>query len=128
MIRVPSRIKSWLVAALAGASAPSSAGQPYRGHWFWGAFRGNGWTYGQVVLAATVINVFSLASALFIMTVYDRVIPNNAIESLIALTIGMVIVLTFDFLLKTLRGYFIDVAGQNVDRARSEERRVRERV
>ena len=117
MIRVPSRIKSWLVAALAGASAPSSAGQPYRGHWFWGAFRGNGWTYGQVVLAATVINVFSLASALFIMTVYDRVIPNNAIESLIALTIGMVIVLTFDFLLKTLRGYFIDVAGQNVDRA-----------
>lgn len=85
------------------------------GHWFWGAFRSDMWSYGQIALAATMINTFSLATSLFIMTVYDRVIPNNAIDSLIALAIGMALVLFFDFTLRTLRAYFIDVAGQRAD-------------
>lgn len=84
-------------------------------HWFWGAFHQNWWTYGQIILAAIMINLFSLGSSIFIMTVYDRVIPNNAVESLVALCIGMVIVIGFDFLLKFLRAYFIDTAGQKVD-------------
>jgi ATP-binding cassette, subfamily C, bacterial LapB len=84
-------------------------------HWFWGAFHQNWWTYGQIILAAVMINVFSLGSSIFIMTVYDRVIPNNAIESLVALCIGMFILIGFDFLLKFLRAYFIDSAGQKVD-------------
>lgn len=84
-------------------------------HWFWGAFHQNWWTYGQIILAAMMINFFSLGSSVFIMTVYDRVIPNNAVESLVALCIGMVILISFDFLLKFLRAYFIDTAGQKVD-------------
>ena len=84
-------------------------------HWFWGAFHQNWWTYGQIILAAVMINFFSLGSSVFIMTVYDRVIPNNAVESLVALCIGMVILIGFDFLLKYLRAYFIDIAGQKVD-------------
>jgi len=87
----------------------------WQDHWFWGAFRQNWWTYGQIILAAMMINFFSLGSSIFIMTVYDRVIPNNAVDSLIALCIGMFIVISFDFLLKFLRAYFIDTAGQNVD-------------
>ena len=50
------------------------------------------------------------------MVVYDRVIPNSAYESLYALTIGMAIVLIFDFVLKMLRAYFIDYAGEYVDK------------
>ena len=84
-------------------------------HWFWGAFHQNWWTYGQIILAAIMTNFFSLGSSIFIMTVYDRVIPNNAVESLVALCIGMGIVIGFDFLLKFLRSYFIDSAGQKVD-------------
>jgi ATP-binding cassette subfamily C protein LapB len=84
-------------------------------HWFWGAFNQNWWTYGQIILAAVMINIFSLGSSVFIMTVYDRVIPNNAVESLVALCIGMMILIGFDFLLKFLRAYFIDSAGQKVD-------------
>lgn len=72
--------------------------------------------YGQVALAAALINLFSLATALFSMTIYDRVVPNNATNSLIVLTIGIAIVLVFDFVLKTLRTYFIDLAGQRIDR------------
>ena len=50
------------------------------------------------------------------MTVYDRVIPNNAVESLVALCIGMGLLITFDFLLKFLRANFIDTAGQKIDK------------
>ena len=49
------------------------------------------------------------------MVVYDRVVPNQAIESLIALTIGVLIALGFDFLIKTLRANFIDRAGKRAD-------------
>ncbi|MBT5185896.1 MAG: type I secretion system permease/ATPase [Kordiimonadaceae bacterium] len=87
----------------------------FQKHWFWSAFHQNWWTYGQIILAAIMINIFSLGSSIFIMTVYDRVIPNNAVDSLIALSIGMLIVVGFDFLLKYLRAYFIDMAGQKVD-------------
>jgi len=86
-----------------------------RDHWLWGSFYQNRSIYIQVGLAAAFVNMLSLTSSLFIMTVYDRVVPNNAIESLIALSIGMAIALSADFILKTLRGYFIDVAGQRLD-------------
>jgi ATP-binding cassette subfamily C protein LapB len=72
--------------------------------------------YVQVMLAAAVTNLFSLATSLFSMTVYDRVVPNNAMDSLVALTIGMIIVLVCDFMLRTLRAYFADIAGAEVDR------------
>ena len=49
------------------------------------------------------------------MVVYDRVVPNQAIESLIALTIGVLIALGFDFLIKSLRANFIDKAGKRAD-------------
>ena len=84
-------------------------------HWFWSAFLENKHTYYKVMLAATLVNFMSVGSSIFIMVVYDRVVPNQAIESLIALTIGVVIALGFDFLIKTLRANFIDRAGKRAD-------------
>ena len=84
--------------------------------WLWDPIRANHKTYGQVAVAAVMINLFSLVTSLFSMVVYDRVVPNNATESLIALSVGVAIVLIFDFILKSLRGYFIDIAGQRIDR------------
>ena len=84
-------------------------------HWFAGPLRDNAKIYGQTILAALVINFLGLVSSFFIMTVYDRVLPNNAVESLVALTIGVVAAHIFDFVLKSLRGYFVDVAGQRLD-------------
>lgn len=83
--------------------------------WFWSSLSQSKWTYSQVILAAAVSNFLGLSSSLFIMVVYDRVVPNQAIESLIALTIGVVIALGFDFLIKTLRANFIDKAGKRAD-------------
>jgi ATP-binding cassette subfamily C protein LapB len=67
------------------------------------------------MIAAMVSNFLSLSTALFTMTVYDRIIPNGAFESLIALSIGVVIALAFDFLIKSLRAKFIDVASKQAD-------------
>lgn len=71
--------------------------------------------YVKVALAAAVINLFGIVTSLFTMTVYDRVLPNNATSSLIALTFGLGIVVMFDFLLRTLRAYFADIAGARID-------------
>ncbi len=85
------------------------------GSWFWGTLARQWWIYLQVALAAVLINVFALASSVFTLTVYDRVIPNNAIETLWVLAIGVIVLYGFDFLLRTLRGYFIDSAGRQAD-------------
>lgn len=85
------------------------------GHWFFSAFRKSKWLYVQVMIAAMVSNFLSLTTSLFTMTVYDRIIPNGAFESLIALSIGVIIALGFDFLIKSLRAKFIDVASKRAD-------------
>lgn len=92
------------------------ASQPKgKNDWFWGSFAQSKWLYGQVVAAATMTNFLGLSTSLFIMVVYDRVVPNEAIESLIALTIGVLIALGFDFAIKTLRAQFVDRAGKRAD-------------
>lgn len=85
------------------------------GHWFFSSFRKSKWLYVQVMIAAMVSNFLSLSTALFTMTVYDRIIPNGAFESLIALSIGVIIALGFDFLIKSLRAKFIDIASKKAD-------------
>jgi len=86
-----------------------------KGHWFWSTLLRQWPTYAEVMVAAVLINVFALASPLFVMNVYDRVVPNNATHTLWVLAIGALTVFAFDFLLKTLRGYFIDTAGRIAD-------------
>lgn len=83
--------------------------------WFFKAFAPHWWTYLQVILAALMVNLFALASPLFIMNVYDRVLPNNSITSLWVMATGILIVFGFDFLIKNLRSFFIDYAGKRVD-------------
>jgi ATP-binding cassette subfamily C protein LapB len=85
------------------------------GHWFFGPLLSARSLYWQVGVAALLTNVFALAASIFSMIVYDRVMPNNAIETLIALIIGVSLVLASDFLIRTVRGYFLDVAGARAD-------------
>ena len=87
-----------------------------RPHWFWGPVLARKGLYAQVIIASIFINLFALVSAFYIMTVYDRVIPNDATESLTALTVGVLVIVFFDFVMKTLRGRFTDEAGAGIDR------------
>ncbi len=83
--------------------------------WFWGTMFRNKGIYNQVVLISLFINIFILATPLFTMNVYDRVLPNNAIETLWALFIGVSIVMVFDLLLKVMRAHFLGVASKRAD-------------
>ena len=92
-----------------------SGGAANQGHWFWSSVRTFWPSWIQIVVAALLINLLGLALPLFIMNVYDRVIPNLAIPTLWALAAGVVMALSFDFLLKQLRAHVLDRTGRRVD-------------
>ena len=83
--------------------------------WFWGTLKENWSIYREVILATVMINCFALASTLYIMNVYDRVVPNSAFETLWVLSIGALVVYVFDFVIKNMRSYFLDIAGRKAD-------------
>ncbi|MCB1782412.1 MAG: type I secretion system permease/ATPase [Alphaproteobacteria bacterium] len=84
-------------------------------HWFWGEVRRNASIYALMIAGSLFINLFALVSPLFVMNVYDRVIPNNAIETGWALGLGALAAFVFDFVFRTMRGYLIDFAGRRID-------------
>src|SRR5260370_21944159 len=106
----------FLIRAAVDADARTvAAGDRRRNHWFWSFVKVHWRSYGHIALAAFLINMLALATPLFIMSVYDRVVPNGAIPSLIALSIGMGLAIVFDFVLRTVRSRMIDVTGKTVD-------------
>lgn len=92
-----------------------AVGQVRLRHWFWGALAEQWPVYRDVLGAAFLINMLALAMPLFTMNVYDRVVPNRALETLWVLALGILIVIGVDFLLRSLRGYFIDLASARID-------------
>jgi ATP-binding cassette subfamily C protein LapB len=93
----------------------AAAGDLPSAHWFWSIVSRFWPNYGHVAIAALIVNVLGLAAPLFTMNVYDRVIPNGAIPSLIALSIGMTIAIVFDFVIRTIRSRIIDLTGKKID-------------
>lgn len=83
--------------------------------WFWGNILQSWKLYIEVAVAAIMINCFVIANPLFVMNVYDRVVPNFAEATLWVLAAGVMIVYGFDFLLKLLRAYLVDAAGKTAD-------------
>ena len=90
-----------------------------RGHWFWSAIGAQRFVYRDVLAAAALVNLFALAFPIFSMNVYDRVVPNHAIETLWAMAIGIVLVLCADLWLRSLRSRFVDEASARIDVALS---------
>lgn len=84
-------------------------------HWLWDHIKASSAIYRDVIIASVLINIFALVSPLFVMNIYDKVLPNLAFESLWVLAIGGSIAYVFDFILKQLRSYLIDVAGKKID-------------
>lgn len=71
--------------------------------------------YYQVILATFIINILALISSLYVMNVYDRVIPNQAYETLWVLSIGVTLAILFEFMAKMIRGHLTDIAGKKAD-------------
>jgi ATP-binding cassette subfamily C protein LapB len=85
------------------------------GHWFFSTMAESYKIYRDVLLASVIINLIVLAAPLYTRNVYDRVIPNSALDTLWTFTIGVFIAYTFDFILRMVRAYFLDVAGKKSD-------------
>lgn len=84
-------------------------------HWFWSEIAANRSLYRDVLVAAFLINLFAIGMPLFVMNVYDRVVPNQAFETLWVLAAGLMIVLVGEVALRTLRGHFVDLASSRAD-------------
>lgn len=84
-------------------------------HWFWSTVKLSAATYKDVLYASLLINIFVLASPLFTMNVYDRVVPNNAIETLWVFAVGVSVVYILDTFLKFTRTYLLESAAKKSD-------------
>jgi ATP-binding cassette subfamily C protein LapB len=84
-------------------------------HWFWSALLEQRFVYRDVLWAALLINFFALAFPMFSMNVYDRVVPNNATETLWALSIGVLLIMCADVFMRLLRSHFVDEASARID-------------
>jgi ATP-binding cassette, subfamily C, bacterial LapB len=94
--------------------APELGKIPSR-HWFVSAMARHVPLYRDVMVAAAMVNLFALGLPLFTMNVYDRVVPNRAVETLWMLAAGLVLLLLAEFVLRSMRGYFLDLASKRVD-------------
>lgn len=83
--------------------------------WFWGTLAAYTPYYLEAALSGLLVNVLTVATALYIMNVYDRVVPNNAFETLFVLALGTAVAVAFEFCARTLRAYFLDAAGRKAD-------------
>ena len=86
-----------------------------RRHWFWSEVWKVRREFWPVLLAALIVNLLAFAMPLFTMNVYDRVIPNKAVSTLWVLALGVVLALTFDFVLRLARARLIDEVGRKLD-------------
>ena len=104
--------------SVAGAGVPEATApkaEASKGHWFWSTVLQYWPSWLQIVIAALLVNLLGLATPLFVMTVYDRVIPNLAIPTLWALAAGVAIALVLDFVLKFVRAIVLDSTGRRID-------------
>lgn len=84
-------------------------------HWIIGPVLDNWAIYRDVIIASFVANLLAIATALFSMQVYDRVVPNQAFDTLWILSSGVAIAIVLEILLRIMRASLIDVSGRDLD-------------
>ncbi|RBW51426.1 type I secretion system permease/ATPase [Marinobacter sp. F3R11] len=86
-----------------------------KGHWFWSVIKANRPVYRDILIAAFFINLFALTMPLFVMNVYDRVVPNHATDTLWVLALGALLIICADLALRLLRSWFVELAASRAD-------------
>jgi ATP-binding cassette subfamily C protein LapB len=92
---------------------------PEGGHWFWATFNRNRWIFRWALLGTLMLNVFGALIPFYTMAVYDRVIPNNALNSLWVLTFALAIIVGFELVMRSLRSHLLENAARRMDVAMS---------
>lgn len=84
-------------------------------HWFKGPLKACWPAYAEVAVASFVANLLAIATSLFALQVYDRVVPNSAFDTLFVLASGVVLAIVIDFILRVLRAHLLDATGKKLD-------------
>ena len=95
--------------------------RPYEEHWLRPILFKDARSYGNVLIASLITNILTLATVLFSMQVYDRVVPAQSMPTLYVLFIGVLLAVGFDFMLRRLRMRIIDVLGKRADLRMSDQ-------
>ncbi|MCU4676840.1 type I secretion system permease/ATPase [Catenovulum sp. 2E275] len=83
--------------------------------WFWSLVKECRPLYRDVIIAAFIVSLLSIAMPLFVMNIYDRVVPNSATDTLWVLAVGVLIALTADFVIRLIRNHFVEIAACRID-------------
>jgi ATP-binding cassette subfamily C protein LapB len=96
-------------------------GRKYSGAWFWGEIKAQKKLYQYAALASLMANIFAFSVSLFSMVVYDRILPNAALDSLYSLLFGVLLLLLLDYFVRQVRSELLDYAGKKIDLIISEK-------
>ncbi|MCG6418506.1 type I secretion system permease/ATPase, partial [Vibrio fluvialis] len=111
-VDIESRYSGFVVIASVSYKSDDRAegyAEPYEKHWLKSQLLKCWPTYIDVGIASLFANILAIGTSLFALQVYDRVVPSDAFDTLFILTSGVVIAIVFDFLLRILRAYLLDV-------------------
>lgn len=89
--------------------------KPYQEHWLRHELLKYWPFYIDVGVASLFANLLAVGTSLFALQVYDRVVPSEAFDTLLVLTVGVVIAVIFDFILRLCRAFIIDKSGKRID-------------
>lgn len=89
--------------------------KPYEQSWFWNIVLKDWKRYTDIMVASMVANILALATIVFSMQVYDRVVPSQSIPTLWVLAGGVLIAAIFEFTLRVARVYLSDIIGKRAD-------------
>ena len=83
--------------------------------WFAMSIRRYRSVFMEAVVATFVISAVGLVAALYSMQVYDRVIPTKGYSTLWVLTIGVMVAIGMELVLKQVRAFMVDRACKAID-------------
>lgn len=89
--------------------------KPYESSWFWSIVLRDWKRYVDIMFASLIANILALATIIFSMQVYDRVVPSQSIPTLWVLAGGVLIAAIFEFVLRVARIYLSDIIGKRAD-------------
>lgn len=89
--------------------------KPYVKSWFWDIVLKDWKRYTDIMAASMIANILALATIIFSMQVYDRVVPSQSIPTLWVLAGGVLIAAVFEFTLRVARVYLSDIIGKRAD-------------
>ena len=89
--------------------------KPYEKSWFWDIVLKDWKRYTDIMVASMFANILALATVIFSMQVYDRVVPSQSIPTLWVLAGGVFIAAVFEFALRVARVYLSDIIGKRAD-------------